>query len=92
MQEYSRDGYTAIGLRIDKEKHMKLLAFCQRAAASGIGFDPYAMARSCLPFVFMPDSTTKTFCSKYVTDALQFAGVEELMHLVSLLLSVFFLL
>ncbi len=89
MQDYSRDGYTAIGLRIDKEKHMKLLAFCQRAAASNIGFDGYAMARSCLPFVFMPDNPSKTFCSKYVTDALQFAGIEELMYLVSCCFNLF---
>eukprot|EP00961_Rhodomonas_salina_P198509 2677677-Rhodomonas_salina.1 len=34
------------------------------------------MARTCLPFVLMPHDPNKTFCSKYVTDALQYAGVQ----------------
>eukprot|EP00961_Rhodomonas_salina_P292310 3932837-Rhodomonas_salina.1 len=75
-KEYSRDGYTSIGIRIDRGCHDALVRFCQEAATRAVAFDAPGMARACLPFVLMPHDPDKTFCSKYVADALQYAGVQ----------------
>jgi hypothetical protein len=82
-KEYQRDGYTSIGLRINKRMHEALVFFCQDAAARGVKFDYLGMARACLPIVLMPHDPMLTFCSKFVTDALQFAGIEEAKELES---------
>lgn len=76
-KEYSRDGYTSIGVRINKQKHDALVQFCQEHALKKTPFNGMAMIRACLPFIIMPNDDSSTFCSKFVTDALQFAGIDE---------------
>jgi hypothetical protein len=76
-KSYSRAGYTSLGIRLNRHQHNALLAFCTHAAQAGVRFDGYGMLRAALPLVFAPHDPTKTFCSKYVTDALQYAGVPE---------------
>ncbi len=82
-KEYQREGYTSIGLRINKNMHDALVFFCQDASARGVKFDYLGMARACLPIVLMPHDPSLTFCSKFVTDALQYAGIEEVTELES---------
>jgi hypothetical protein len=77
-KSYSRDGYTSIGLKLTKQQHDALLLFCQHSARSGIKFDGGGMIRASLPVILFADSHDRTFCSKYVTDALKFAGIPEM--------------
>jgi hypothetical protein len=80
-KSYSRDGYTSLGLKLNKRQHDALLAYCQHSATMGIKFDAGAMVRASFPIVLFPDSPNKTFCSKYVTDALKYAGIPEMASL-----------
>jgi len=77
-KSYSREGYTSIGLKLSKRQHDAMLAYCQQSARMGIKFDAGAMIRASFPIVLFPDSPDKTFCSKYVTDALKVAGIPEM--------------
>jgi hypothetical protein len=82
-KSYSRDGYTSIGLKLNKRQHDAMLAYCQQSAKMGIKFDAWAMIRASFPIVLFADTPDRTFCSKYVTDALKYAGIPEMAHLES---------
>lgn len=76
-KQYSRSGYTSIGILTSRHKHDMLIAYCQTAAQKGIKFDGYGMLCACLPIIITPHKPDATFCSKFVTDALQYANISE---------------
>ena len=80
-KEYSREGYTSIGLRLNRLKHDALIQYCQNAAAQKVPFGATEMYFAFLPIVLLPHNNNTTFCSKYITDALKYAGIKEVLEI-----------
>lgn len=74
-RNFSNPGYTVICLLITRDEYNRLHSFVQKAFDSEIGFDEVGMYCSLLPFHIIPKSNKRTFCSRYITECLQVAGV-----------------
>lgn len=76
--------YRIVSLGVTAHEYHGCLTFCQAACTWGLEFDEAGMYRSyygtgcCEPG---SRQAGKTFCSKVVTEALQYAGVQEVEHL-----------
>lgn len=76
--------YRIVSLGVTAGEYHGCLAFCQAATSWGLDLDDAAMIRSyygcgcCEPSSRM---SGRTFCSKIVTEALQYGGVPEVEHL-----------
>jgi hypothetical protein len=85
VKNLSNPNYKVVSLSVSVKEYNCCLEFCRSAAAQQIGFDEAGMWRSwfspafCCVAACEPASHTKnsTFCSKIITEALQFAGVAE---------------
>lgn len=76
--------YRIVSLCVTASEYNACLSFCQTAANWELSFDELGMWRSyCGCGCCEPNSRQagKTFCSKIVTEALQFAGLHEVQHL-----------
>lgn len=89
QRSFSNPDYALIPLSIPNEEYIKIYTFCQSAASHDIVFSDIGMIFSRLqpkhcPFVNTASSVQlgHTFCSKIVTEALQFAGTPEVDHLI----------
>lgn len=76
--------YQLISLSVSSREYDTCLEFCRRASCQSLYFDNLGMWRSWFPRPLSctycdPSSEQKgcTFCSKIITEALQFAGVRE---------------
>lgn len=81
QRSMSNPGYEFVSLAVQPREYRAALQFCRSAVADGYAFDNLGLylstvhAGACLE---KPSSQTgKTFCSKIITEALQFAEVEE---------------
>lgn len=76
--------YEIVTLLVSMQEYDGCLDFCRKANNLGIIFDDYGMWKSYfLPDFFSgSDSCTlkRTFCSKIICEALQYAGVHEVKH------------
>jgi hypothetical protein len=76
--------YRIVSLGVSAAEYQGCLSFCEAATSWGLGLDDHAMFRSyygcgcCEPSSRMAGST---FCSKIVTEALQYGGVPEVERL-----------
>lgn len=76
--------YRIVSLGVSAQEYQGSLAFCEAATSWGLDLDDNAMYRSyygcgcCEPSSRMAG---RTFCSKIVTEALQYGGVAEVDHL-----------
>lgn len=90
VKNLSNPNYRVVSLSVSVQEYNSCLEFCRSAASQGMGFDEPGMWRSwfgtvlCCVTACEPASHTKnsTYCSKIITEALQFAGVAEVDHLV----------
>ena len=78
----SNPNYTLVSLCVSAKEFDASLEFCRSAASQGLAFDERGMWTSWFPRVgccLEPTSQQRgaTFCSKIVTEALQFGGVRE---------------
>ncbi len=76
--------YQLVSLAVSTREYDACLEFCRSAASQAILFDNLAMWRSwfhpalsCTPCDPSSQQKGRTFCSKIITEALQFAGVRE---------------
>ena len=84
----SNPGYELITLSVSPSEYNNTYCFCKQAAEHDIGFTDtgmlaaYFQPKGC-PFINTGSSLDSgyTFCSKIVTEALQFAGVHEVENL-----------
>ena len=88
-RSFSNPDYHLISISIPNAEYQSIYNFCKSAATHDIGFSDYGMYTSYLqprgcPFLNTGDSVAmgRTFCSKIVTEALQFAGNAEVEHLI----------
>ena len=78
----SNPNYTLVSLCVSQKEFDSTLEFCRSAARQGLGFDERGMWASWFPRIgccYEPTSQQRgmTFCSKIITEALQFGGVRE---------------
>lgn len=80
--------YQLVSLSVSSREYDTCLEFCRATASQMLSFDNLAMWRSWFPPVLtctLCDQSSqqkgRTFCSKIITEALQFAGVAEVKHI-----------
>ena len=67
---FSRLNYERISLTVTDQEYHNMLEFCEKKCSNQTGFDVYGMIGCFIPFYnFTPSN--KTFCSRYVVEALQ---------------------
>lgn len=89
QRSFSNPDYSLISLSIPSAEYSALYGFCQSAVAHNLGFTDFGMVMSVLQPTHCPVLNTApsvqigyTFCSKIITEALQFAGTAEVEHLI----------
>jgi hypothetical protein len=89
QRSFSNPDYHIISILVPPSEYNAVYSFCQSAVQHEIAFTDYGMYVSYLqpkgcPFLNTDGSvqTGRTFCSKIVTEALQFAGNSETEHLI----------
>jgi hypothetical protein len=89
QRSFSNPDYVLIPLSISNAEYTNIYNFCQSAATHDIGFTDFGMVFSYFqpkhcPFINTAPSMQvgRTFCSKIVAEALQFAGTPEVEHLI----------
>ena len=89
QRSFSNPDYHLISVSVPNSEYQSVYSYCQSAAEHEIAFTNYGMYASYLqpkgcPFLNTGGSVEAghTFCSKIVTEALQFAGNPEAEHLI----------
>lgn len=80
----SNPNYRVLSLYVSAREYDSCLQYCQSIASQGLVFDNGGMWCSwlpCQPCAGPSQSTGATFCSKVITEALQFGGLHEVGHL-----------
>jgi len=85
QRSMSNPGYELVSLAVAAREHQAALQFCRSVVAEGYEFDHLGMYLASIhPGVCLERSSAvvkKTFCSKIITETLQFADVEEVKNL-----------
>ena len=75
-KSYSRDGYFSFAIEITLPQMYKLRSYCKQQSDNEVAFSKSAMYAAYVPY-YQFVHTNDTFCSKYVTAALQYGGVSQ---------------
>jgi hypothetical protein len=75
-KSFSRNNYKRISLTFTDDECSRIRKFCSNAHASLIGFDLTGMILSYMPFS-LRNPSDKTFCSRYIAEALRHSGRPE---------------
>ena len=75
-KSFSRNNYERISLTFTDEECGRIRRFCDSSHSSRVGFDLTGMLLSYLPFALRRPSG-KTFCSRYIAEALKQSGRPE---------------
>jgi hypothetical protein len=73
-KNFSRSNYTRVSITLDEAEYARVLAFCLQAHKDAVRFDLMGMVCTVLPpsvFTGMRRPAARTFCSRYVLEALQ---------------------
>jgi len=88
QRSFSNPDYQLVSLSVSNAEYQGAHAFCKQATDQGLEFTDWGMLGSYFQIQTCPflcsspsSSTGSTFCSKIVTEALQFAGVGEVQNL-----------
>lgn len=85
QRSMANPGYELVSLAVSKQEYRSALQFCRSAVAEAYPFDHVGMYLSTVHpgwCAHKPSSDLgKTFCSKIIAEALQFADVEEVQAL-----------
>ena len=80
----SRDNYERVSIAIDEGEHERIRDFCVRAHRAKVEFDPLGMALCAMPRgaakLRGEPPLDRTFCSRYVMEALQQSGRAEFLE------------
>jgi hypothetical protein len=79
-KSFSRLNYHRISLTFTEEEYWKIYSFCEHSCKLLVKFDPMGMVGSYIPFYYFQPKD-RTFCSRYVTEALQASGRPAFMSL-----------
>ena len=86
LKSFSRLNYDRISLAFADHEYDRVRAFCQRAHAQAHRFDGVGMVCSILP-VTVRRPEARTFCSRYICEALQASGRPEFLGISPCLMS-----
>lgn len=79
---FANPQYEIISINITTIQFDKLHAFCKNACESNIGYNGCALYATFMPCLTpLCTSNKTTFCSEYITKALQHAGIKETLQL-----------
>ena len=70
---YKRDGYVSFGIDVSMNQMHKIRSYCRKQMDLKVPFCLKSMYAAYLPFQVI--NTDATFCSKHVTNALQYGGI-----------------
>jgi hypothetical protein len=77
---FSRLNYHRISIAVADDEYNRIYKFCESACQNMVKFDPMGMVGTFIPlYYFRPEG--KTFCSRYVCEALQASGRQEFLDL-----------
>ena len=80
VKNMSNPNYQLVSLAVSAKEYDQCLEFCNNTVQQGLTFDDCAMWRSMCTIGWCESHSHtkgKTFCSKIITEALQFAGIAE---------------
>ena len=77
---YARDGYFSIAIEVTMAQMYKIKSYCKAQGDNHIPFHLAAMYFAYFPY-YQVVRTDATFCSKHVTAALQYGGVDKVRDL-----------
>lgn len=80
-KRFANPAYHILSLTVSKAELAKIRAFVEDSHNRKVAFDLRGMMLASLPVQLGTKHTDKTFCSRYVTEALQAGGVECVMPL-----------
>lgn len=80
---FSRLNYERISLSVSDQEYAKIFKFCETNCKKQTKFDLYGMIGSFVPF-YMFQPAEKTFCSRYIVEALQASGRSEFLEVNSI--------
>lgn len=86
-KRYSNLNYTIVTITLKPDNYNRIYSFCQQATQKRVGFSMLSMTLSVLPWQIVPKQTDHTFCSRYVTEALQSGACEMVKDLNPMLVS-----
>ena len=79
-KNFTRNNYARVSLTMNDTEYNKVKTFCVNAHKAKIGFDMLGMVCSSLPMGLLRGSPRdKTFCSRYILEALQQSGRQDLL-------------
>jgi hypothetical protein len=81
FKQFNNPNYTFMSTSISPEQNQKVVQFCKNAVKEGHRFNQASMFKSLLPFSIAAPAYGDTFCSKYVTEAMQAAGIPAVQGL-----------
>lgn len=80
-KNFTRINYERISIALDEAEYARVVAFCEHAHRTGVVFDPVGMVLSSVPlaapWVAARRPADRTFCSRYLLEALQATGRPE---------------
>jgi hypothetical protein len=76
VKTFANPGYIVCSKVVSRDELSRIRMHLVSANKNGVGFDGLGMYLAALPFQIKPASSTSTFCSRLVTEALQAGGVE----------------
>jgi hypothetical protein len=76
---YQRSGYVSFAIEVNVAQMCKIKSYCRQQTENKTPFSKLAMYAAYVPFEIY--KTNATFCSKHVTMALQYGGINGLMDL-----------
>eukprot|EP00961_Rhodomonas_salina_P137049 1843677-Rhodomonas_salina.2 len=83
-RSFANPNYSIVTLTVEQESYAAMLAFCTRSSKERVGFDRLGMFTSLLPLQIAWKRSDVTFCSRFVTEALQVGGVSAVAGLNSM--------
>lgn len=75
-KNYSNPNYTVLSIAIGDKEYERIRGFCEDAHKKTVAFSMVGMIMSLLPWQLLPTSEKHTFCSRFVTEALQAGNVS----------------
>jgi len=84
-KNYSNPNYKILTCIVTDTQYKKIREFCEKQTEKKTKFSMISMLLSSLPFQIAIKNERYTFCSRYVTEALQAGGVENTKNLNSMI-------
>ena len=76
-KSFSRLNYERHSICVSDDEYRKIRKFCENKHKEKIFFDPVGMVMSFFPLLYWRAPSNKTFCSRYITEALQASERNE---------------